>query len=165
MADRSLVLSAALALLTLPAAAQSDTSRPLPVTSEAVAAGTSGACASCTERNGSGINQVAYVCARPPILGENWTTFVAVTQFTQATYVAIGAGPTQVPILGGELLIDLSFSVFLPGRGEHVIPIPNDAVFLGVPLYTQGFRVDRIVAPALLLLNAQDAVIGLECPR
>jgi len=167
MATRSLRLMAALALLAVPAAAQSITS--LPVTRDTAgarpAAGPPVVCATCTERNGSGINQVAYACAHPPILGTNWVTFVAVTQFTLATYVAIGAGPAQVPILEGELLIDLSFNVFLPGRGEHVIPIPNDSAFLGLPLYTQGFRVDRIVSPVLSLLNAQDAVIGQECPR
>lgn len=119
-------------------------------------------CAECATRNGSGVNQIGYVCTTPPVLGASWDSDIAVTQFTASTHLGIGAGPAQVPLLGGELLIDLTSSVFVPGLGSYSIPIPNEGVFLGLPLYTQGFRIDVIGGnPTLVLLNAQDAVAGM----
>ena len=65
--------------------------------------------------------------------------------------------PSQLPFLGGEILIGLTPSVFLPGTGAHALQIPNNPVFLGAPLFTQGFRLDS--PGGFVMLNAQDFVL------
>lgn len=118
--------------------------------------------ASCTLRNGSGINPVALGCATLPRLGTTWNLAVAPSASTALTlaFVAPAAfGP--LPLFGGELLIDPS-AVSLPGSLTHPFPLPSSLQFLGLQLFVQGLRVD-VVGPNLVLVftNAQDAVLGL----
>lgn len=119
--------------------------------------------ASCTLRNGSGINPVACTCASLPVLGSTWNVAVAASPNTLLTlcYAAELPTPFPIPLFGGELLIDPA-AVSLPGNLLHPVPLPLALQFLGTPLFVQGVRVE-LVGPtlALQLTNAQDAVLGL----
>jgi hypothetical protein len=119
-------------------------------------------CADCAERNGSGVNLTGYQCLTLPVLGTNWDLSVPTTGSTLSTLVAFSLAPAQIPFFSKEILIDLTFSIFVPGTGLYSIGIPNDITLTGAPLYTQGFRVDDVASVAtLILLNALDATIGL----
>ncbi len=129
-------------------------------------AGSSGKCrpsASCTFRNGSGINPTGYVCTTDAVLGSSWVTTMPTEATTLTTFMAIAAVPGQFPLFGGELLIDPTGPVlFLEGNGTHTVPIPSASVLLGVLLPTQGLRVDAPGGqPQIVLFNALDIVLGL----
>jgi len=124
---------------------------------------TVGVPASCTCRNGSGINPTGFECTSRPVVGGNWSTNVLVDSSTAATFVGLSTSGSQQPFLGGEILIGLSPPpVFTPpAMGAHTVPIPNASVFTGLPLSTQGFRIDVVGGvPGVVLLNAQDLVLG-----
>ena len=118
-------------------------------------------CAGCNERNGSGVNPTGFACTDAPIVGATWNTTIATTPSTSATYLALSAASAQTPVLGGEALIDLSTVIFLPGNGSHSVGIPNEAALVGAQAFSQGFRID---ASSLVLLNAQDLVLGIAPP-
>ena len=124
---------------------------------------TSSPSASCTFRNGSGINPTGFNCTSGPVLGASWDSTIATTGSTSSTLLGLSGTPGQLPFLGGEILIGLvPPPTFLPGVGAHSVPIPSAPVFMGASLFTQGFRVDAPGGiPALVLLNAQDLVLGM----
>lgn len=120
--------------------------------------------ASCTFRNGTGINPPDYSCSSLPVLGTVWQGTMVTNPNTIATWLGIGlSGPhIGIPYLGGEVLIDLTVPpILLPGLGSYAIALPNTASLLGLFLPTQGVRVDAVgPAQTVTLLNALDLVLG-----
>jgi len=118
----------------------------------------------CTVRNGTGINPLVCNCATPPTLGTNFTVSVGVGASTAATFVFVSdiALPVPFPLFTGEALIGPPVGD-IPGAGlgTHVLPLPANPAFSGIPLFLQGLRVN---VPAtgleLELTNGQDAVTG-----
>ncbi len=121
--------------------------------------------ASCTLRNGNGINPLACVCATLPVLGTNWTISVTPAASTVLTLVFASFAPLPgpVPLFGGEVLIAPPVVDIGPsGLGVHVVPVPASQTLVGLALYLQGLRVNALPAGlALELTNGQDAVLGL----
>ncbi|HEU4419998.1 MAG TPA: hypothetical protein VFT55_13780, partial [Planctomycetota bacterium] len=112
--------------------------------------------ASCTLRNGTGINPVACTCVTLPILGTVWSLDVAPGPYTLLTLLF--ASETQlppIPLFGGELLI-----------GPNVIEVGTNIALPALPQYVgyqvsmQGVRLDLVGgALAIVFTNAQDAVL------
>ena len=111
--------------------------------------------ASCTLRNGSGINPVACTCVTLPVVGTNWQLDVSAGPNTLATFLF--ADPTPIPpfpIFGGELLV-------APTAFEIPSTIALPFAYSGLMFSVQGMRVDFDgVDISLVLTNAQDAVLG-----
>lgn len=120
--------------------------------------------ASCMVRNGSGVNPLACVCATLPVVGTTWqigTTPNANTVFT-AVVLSFQPAPTPLPLLGGEVLIDLGLAFQLAGNGVHAMPVPTGSAWLGFPVVVQGVRFDVVGGQTqVVLLNALDAVFGI----
>jgi hypothetical protein len=114
--------------------------------------------ASCTLRNGTGINPVACSCTTLPVLGTTWNIQVTSGPQTFATFVfASDSALPGLPLFGGELLIGPSVFEVAPS-----IALPPSLQFLGLPLSLQGLRLDwNGTEFSLVLTNAQDAVVGL----
>jgi hypothetical protein len=123
--------------------------------------------ASCTFRNGSGVNPPDYACVTAPVLGASWTTTVATNPATSATVVMFALLPDAgLPFLGGEVLIDFALPpmVVPGGGGMHSVPIPDDVRLLGAKFSSQGLRVESWPGgpgPVLVLLNALDLELGV----
>jgi hypothetical protein len=121
--------------------------------------------AACIPFNGTGINPTGFACASNPVLGMNWISTIPTAPATIETYLGIGGTPAVIPFLGGEILIGLVPSFFVPSNpapGMHSILIPNLSSLFAVSLPTQGFRVDGPAgAPALVLFNGQIVMPGL----
>ncbi|MBL8753847.1 MAG: hypothetical protein JNK15_11170, partial [Planctomycetes bacterium] len=113
--------------------------------------------ASCTFRNGTGVNPVALSCATLPVLGSTWNLGMTAGPQTLATFVfASDTAFGPFPLFGGELLIG-------PGVTEvgTSLALPNAPVFYGYGLSVQGLRLDWNGTDFVLVLtNAQDAVLG-----
>lgn len=118
--------------------------------------------ATCSSRNGSGVNPIGFECATAPVLGATWASTVATTAQTTATMVALSGSPAKAPFLGGEILIGLVPAPLVQSsNGMHAIPIPNLSSLAGANLYTQGFRIDQSGGGAeIVMLNAQDLTLG-----
>ncbi|HEX5051275.1 MAG TPA: hypothetical protein VFZ65_05850 [Planctomycetota bacterium] len=121
--------------------------------------------ASCTLRNGTGINPVVCSCATLPVLGTNWDIDVTPDATTVLTF-AFAAGsplPFPVPLFGGEALIAPPVvEIPLTGFGMHSVMLPANPMFIGFPLFVQGLRLNLVPAGLTLeLTNAQDAVLGM----
>lgn len=112
--------------------------------------------ASCTFRNGTGINPVACSCITQPLVGTTWQIDVAPGPQTIATILlADFLAIPPFPIFGGELLIaPAPFSI------PTTINIPFG--WQGLQFSMQGIRID-VVGPDLVIVltNAQDVVIGV----
>ena len=70
--------------------------------------------------------------------------------------------PPPVPLLGGEILIDMN-AIQLPhlGQGRHGFVIPPLPGVAGLTVFLQGFRIDPVgTGFQIVFLNAIDAVIG-----
>jgi hypothetical protein len=111
--------------------------------------------ASCTFRNGSGINPVALSCLTLPIVNTTWQIGLSNGPNTIATFLY--ADPTPIPafpLFGGELLIaPTAFTIPLN------INLPRG--YQGLLFSLQGIRVDFDgVDLSLVLTNAQDTVLG-----
>lgn len=115
-----------------------------------------------TYRNGSGINPYGFRCVTSPVLGASWDTTVDTTPMTASTWLGLSGTQGQLPLLGGEVLLGVGSGLFMvQGAGSYSIPIPNDAMMLGIRLSSQGIRVDSTTAgPVISLLNAHDLVLG-----
>jgi hypothetical protein len=113
--------------------------------------------ASCTLRNGTGVNPVACTCATLPILGTTWNIAVSSGPQTFATFVfASDSAFGPAPLFGGELLIGPSVFEIAPS-----IPLPAAPQFLGAQFAIQGLRLDWTGTEFVLVLtNAQDVVVG-----
>jgi hypothetical protein len=75
--------------------------------------------------------------------------------------VAFRPAATPLPFLGGEILID-SAAFPLAGFGTHAMTIPSGPMWLGFPVFAQGFRFDLVAGRAqVVMLNAIDGVFGL----
>ena len=118
--------------------------------------------ASCTFRNGSGINPAEYSCTSLPTMGMNWTSVIVTSPQTVATAVGFTLSPAQLPMFGGEILIALSPPpVLLFGLGSHSWSVPDVCGLCGLPLVSQGFRLGISGGSSqLTLLNAQDLILG-----
>lgn len=121
--------------------------------------------ASCSFRNGSGINPAAYNCTSLPVLGTNWTSVITTTPNTVTTLIAIalGGGHPGIPYLGGEILVQLTPDlIFIETPGSYAIAVPNFPFLLGQSITAQGVRVEAIgPAQIAVLLNAVDLVLGV----
>lgn len=119
--------------------------------------------ASCTPRNGSGVNPVACACTTLPVLGTTWNVTVTPGPNTALTFVFVSETPAPfpVPLFGGEALI-FPPVVEMPGNVTHAVALPPSLQFLGYQLFLQGLRLDVVGGNfQLVLTNAQDAVVGL----
>lgn len=120
--------------------------------------------ASCSLRNGSGVNPIDFSCRTPPMLGATWTTTYNHGPNTTGTVlwacVQAGSGNGLPGITQGEVLVSLPTLAFtLIGTGDISVPLPLDLSLVGFPLTAQGLRVESVGTP-VVLLNAQDLVIG-----
>lgn len=114
--------------------------------------------ATCMYRAGMGINPVLHGCSSLPVLGSTWTTHVATEPGTNLTLLGIAFAPGSLLLLDGEVLISNSPPpAVLVGLGSHSISLPNDASYVGLQLFTQGFRFDT---SSLLMSNAIEAGVG-----
>jgi hypothetical protein len=111
--------------------------------------------ASCTFRNGSGINPVALSCVTLPIVGATWQVGLTGGPNTLATFLY--ADPTPIPafpLFGGELLI-------APTAFEIPTTLALPYGYQGLQFSLQGIRLDFDgVNLAIVLTNAQDTVLG-----
>ena len=122
---------------------------------------------STTCRNGSGVNPVDYTVISLPVIGTSYSASIATNVATVATVVGVDQ-PAPAPFLlpglaSGEILLALSPALFLhPANGIHSIPVPNDPALIGIPLSTQGFRIELTgIVPMALALNGIDLVVGI----
>ena len=119
--------------------------------------------ASCTFRNGSGINPAALSCTTLPIVGATWTLDVSYGPNTLGTFLYADATPIPAfPIFGGELLIaptafQLGSSFGAPAPTNLALPYG----YQGLLFSLQAIRLDFDgVNISLVLTNAQDAALG-----
>ncbi len=121
--------------------------------------------ASCTVRNGSGLNPVAFQCVSPPVVGGTWRSSITATPNTISSYIAVALGGPHpgLPFANGEILIQLAPSpVLVPGTGSFSLAIPNQPGAIGLQVATQGLRIDNVgPTTALVLLNALDLQFGI----
>ncbi len=111
--------------------------------------------ASCTFRNGTGINPVACTCLNLPIVGNVWNVDVSFGPQTLVTgLLADFQAIPPFPIFGGELLI---------APAPFFIPTALNVPFgwQGLQFSVQGLRID-VVGPDLVIVltNAQDVFVG-----
>jgi hypothetical protein len=120
--------------------------------------------ASCTFRNGLGINLPDLSCTTLPVVGTNWISTIRTNASTVLAFLALAPGGplAGAPLLGGELLVQTTPSPFvLSGSGVFSVGIPNTSLWVGYALSTQGFRLDILGgSPTFLPLNALDVVMG-----
>ncbi len=122
--------------------------------------------ASCTFRNGTGINPPDYDCTTLPLLGDNWTTVITPTATTAGSFVILTPAATPAfffPLFGGDVLVDLSSTQIVVATTANVlsVPIPSMSSLDGNFVATQGLRLDTPGGiPGIVLLNALDVVIG-----
>jgi hypothetical protein len=121
--------------------------------------------ATCTTRNGNGVNPLAYTCTNQPVIGTTWLAQIGRTINTVGTFlvVAPGGASPPVPFLNGELLVQVSPApIVLAVPSSFGLGIPAQASNIGVTLATQGLRAENI-GPAVVaqLLNAIDLRFGL----
>lgn len=116
--------------------------------------------ASCTFRNGSGINPPDFTFTSLPVLGQNWQCQVAGNVNTVVSYVAFafGGAAAPSPLLNGELLVAVTPGpILIAGGPSFVFPVPNSAGLQGFQFSTQGVRLQLVGPTATLeLLNALD---------
>lgn len=122
--------------------------------------------ASCSFRNGNGVNPAEYSCTTTPVIGTAWLSSIVTVPTTIQTVVALGLGGPSAgvpsPFGTGELLIGLAPAPALNlALGTHSVGVPADAAIAGLAIPSQGFRVDlpgtRLMISAL---NAQDLTLG-----
>jgi hypothetical protein len=118
--------------------------------------------ASCSLRNGTGVNPVQFSCSTLPVLGTTWLLDAAANSSSIWTFALLSFSPSSpVPMYGGEVLISPP-AASIPGFGVHALNLPNTAVWNGIPVFLQGFRIDAPGGiPQVVLLNAIDAVLGI----
>ena len=76
--------------------------------------------ASCTFRNGSGINPSDFTCSTLPVLGTSWVSAIDTNPQTLSTLIGISLSPGQYPLLGGEVLLGLSPPPVFQLSGHHL---------------------------------------------
>jgi hypothetical protein len=128
--------------------------------------GQQGPAASCTIRLGVlGLNPTDCFCGNNPIVGETWnvqiSTVPTVGSSTSATYATIGLGGaiSGIPALGYEALI-LPPYIITTAFGNHNIPVPPTADFIGASFTLQGGRLEAGPS-AIVFTNALDITVGL----
>lgn len=123
------------------------------------------AVASCTERNGSGVNPNVCHCLTPPRLGTTWLIDVLPGPGTLTgigTMVLGSVAPLASQPLPpwGELLIAPPV-VSLTSGAVHSLWVPSVPQLVGVQLYVQGVRLNNVGGQIEIeLTNAIDAVVG-----
>ena len=119
--------------------------------------------ASCTFRNGSGVNPADYACTNNPVLGQTWNSTIVTNANTVQTAVLLNivADPGTPSPFGEFLVATAPEPLALSANGAHAIPLPYIAPLIGAELPTQGLRVEtRNGFPVPVLLNALDLVVG-----
>lgn len=119
--------------------------------------------ATCALRNGNNVNPLDYTCVTMPVIGSPWTTAYNTNANTLATVLFLGLGgpASGPPFGGGELLIALAPApIPVVGNGNISVPIPPTRTVVGARFATQGARLDNTGSIQLVLLNAQDVVLG-----
>ena len=101
--------------------------------------------AACSWYCGSGINANTYSVAAGFELGGTFQATVGISAPNAGALLVGFLGAAQVPLFGGELLVDISTPESLqlaPGFGASPIafslPIPNDPAFTGLHVWTQA---------------------------
>lgn len=128
--------------------------------------GSLGPVGSCTYRKGTlGVNPDGYDCVTMPSSGQPWASSISVVPTvgttTLQTMVVVGmGGPVDSLSLYGFEVLTAGPYITDSGMGSHMIAVP--AGLSGLSLATQGLRieVDTFGAYHIVLLNAQDIVIG-----
>ena len=116
-------------------------------------------------RNGAGTNPICAFPLNEPMLGEDWNVGILTSAHPDATMSLLAV--FNLPLSGifvnaGEVLVFGTpfFSTNVPATGfldTHTIPVANDPILLGFPLYCQGV----IFEPgSAVLTNAIDIVIN-----
>ena len=116
--------------------------------------------AACVMRNGNGRNPIGFRCTSAPVLGQLWTSTVATVPATAWTGIAIGVPAPPQPGFGGEILV-APFDSQISLNGSFSVAMPNNAALLGLTFSAQGVRVDTAPNLRIVLLNAQDLILGL----
>lgn len=127
--------------------------------------------ATCSTRNGTGINPLDYQCIDRPILGSMWDSSVFTTPtvgaLTAATGVVVGfGGATSGSFSSGfeELVLPpFSYDIAVGAElGSHAFKIPPVPALAGLRIATQGLRLELSATfdPIVVLLNAQDLLLG-----
>jgi len=120
--------------------------------------------ASCTQRNGTGVNPLVCDCATLPVLGTTWDVSVTPAANTLATLVFASpvALPGPFPLFGGEALIAPPVVDFGgTGLGLHSVPLPPELLFVGTEFFLQGMRLNLVGGVLEIeLTNAVDAVLS-----
>ena len=120
----------------------------------------------CSARKGvMGLNPGGYNCVNAPSAGASWNTTVDLTPVVGTStlqtlvLVSLTGGIDNVPLLGYEMLALPPYVVNV-AAGAHTLPVPGGTS--GFALATQAARVelDSIGNVFIVLLNAQDVVIG-----
>jgi len=117
--------------------------------------------ASCTVRNGHGINPLDFACVTPPVLGGTWRTAIATPAGTVASVIALApltSPGIPNPFGPGELLVAPAPFYLHVALGAHSIPVPPTPSLVGAFVPSQGFRVNG--AFAIEALNALDLVLS-----
>lgn len=123
---------------------------------------------SCAIRNGSGTNPADFSCSNVPRLGMSWDAVIdplpTVGVATIGTGVVFGlGGPSSDSFYKGyEILIAGPSIAMSSATGMHSFPVPASASLLGLPLSTQGVRLEDTGSDLVwVLLNAVDIVVGM----
>ena len=106
-----------------------------------------------------------------PKLGADWQASIGLEGVTPGAFVVSTGivwefqGPSEGELLGSyEILIDPSAAhlFFDVAHGAHSIPVPCMPSLEGVPVWTQGFRIENDHGThVLVLLNALDLLVGV----
>lgn len=118
--------------------------------------------ASCTRRNGTGINFLGCECVTRPIMGSNLIIGFTPDPNTVLTFVALSGAPfPATPLFSGELLVDPTALEAFTNVGTHTFPLPPAPALFRQTAYMQGARLDATGGGTIVLLNAIDVTIGL----
>ena len=126
---------------------------------------------STTFRNGSGVNPADFSGSSEPVIGGLWNSAISLTpDVAGAAVVMTGVAwvftaPSQGTLLGTyEVLIDPTAPdvFFEVGLGGHSVEVPCMLEFAGIPVWTQGFRIEDAAGTMIpVLLNALDLTVGV----
>lgn len=105
--------------------------------------------ATCAPRAGSGANPATITCLAPPRLYGQFAVQIDIDADTAVTLTVIGAPIAPLPILGGELMVNVgpgSFLTFLPAsaNGVHTFGVGGAPSLFGLSATVQGARLQVV---------------------